>query len=1341
MKNRTLFSKALVALMSIWLPQAAVARMEVKPGEQKAKALSFIENKGQVTDQYRKLRNDIDFKVSVPGMNIFLGDGAIHYQWIKVENPVTFNPEQDPSKIRKQLIEDLKKPVKTTTYRMDVTLVGANKNAAIVREEEQAYYERYYSSQLSEQGALAHTYNRVVYKNVYPNIDWVLYTTNNELKYDFIVHPGGDVTDIKLKYEGATALAMKDGAVVATTPFGSITEQAPYCYDQQTKQTVASHYKLEGNMLSFELGEHNGTLVIDPTINWGTYYGGSNGEYAYGLASNPQGEVYMGGWTQSSNNIATTGAFQTSINSTSNQDAFIVKFNLAGVRQWGTYYGDTGADWFWAADVDPTGNVYLAGYTTSSSGIATAGAHQTTLGGNYDAMLVKFTSAGARSWATYYGGSLQEHQGHVSCDNSGNVFLSGETYSTTNIATPGAHQTTLNTGTGTQHDAFIAKFNSSGVRQWGTYYGGTSWEEGWNSTCDNAGNIIISGWTNSTTGIATTGSHQSTHAGSSTWDGYIAKFSTNGVLTWATYYGGTQQDAVYGVSCDANNNVYMVGWSYSSSGIATTGAYQTALSGNYDGFLGKFTSAGALVWCTYYGGPQLDYAWGIAATPGNVIYASGWTTSTSNIATANGYQTTHGGGNYDAFLLEMNSLTGTPMWCTYYGGSNQEWGYGQCAWSPAGYIYMSGYTWSSNQIATSNGHQTSLGGNYDAFLVSFITDTIVYVRQPFIDTVFCPGDSFKVAYGTTYGFNANNVFTVQLSNAAGLFTTPVNIGSKAGSIGDTVKVGIPLNTPPGTGYRIRIIASNPSRTSFDNGVNIRVKPIPANLTATSNSPVCENATLQLNATTTSTATTTYSWTGPASFTAGIQNPSVTNMQVANAGDYIVTAVSDGCIGHDTTTVVVNTIPAVPTVTSNSPVCPTTTLNLTASSTTAGVTYQWTGPNSFASVQQNPSIANVSTIHAGVYSVTATKLGCVSAAATATVQVHITTPTPVAGGNNVLCAGATLNLTASNISGATYEWEGPNNFNSTLQNPTIPTVQPYHSGAYVVRATVNGCISDPDTVHVQVNIVSTIGGYASPNDTICEGTPTTFVAIKTNGSPSPVLQWYKNFAPITGANGLLYTANNVATGDKFYCTMYSVGVCTDPILVSTDTIEMTVINNIIVPSVELTANPPEPRPGQSVTFSATVTNGGYKPTYQWRRNGNDILGAIYATWSANMLHPNDWISCVVTSSDLCANPKTTVDSMMIGFPTSVGNVGNKEGIGLYPNPNNGSFTITANIATKTATLEVVSAIGQVVYAEELNTGNGSISKQVTLPASVANGVYMLKVKTGEEANTLRFTVSR
>ena len=125
----------------------------------------------------------------------------------------------------------------------------------------------------------------------------------------------------------------------------------------------------------------------------------------------------------------------------------------------------------------------------------------------------------------------------------------------------------------------------------------------------------------------------------------------------------------------------------------------------------------------------------------------------------------------------------------------------------------------------------------------------------------------------------------------------------------------------------------------------------------------------------------------------------------------------------------------------------------------------------------------------------------------------------------------------------------------------------------------------------------------------------------------------------------------------------------------------------------------------------------------------------------MLHPNDWISCVVTSSDLCANPKTTVDSMMIGFPTSVGNVGNKEGIGLYPNPNNGSFTITANIATKTATLEVVSAIGQVVYAEELNTGNGSISKQVTLPASVANGVYMLKVKTGEEANTLRFTVSR
>ena len=86
-------------------------------------------------------------------------------------------------------------------------------------------------------------------------------------------------------------------------------------------------------------------------------------------------------------------------------DAFLVKFNSSGVRQWGTYYGGTGYDYSFSCATDASGNIYLSGYTRSTSGIATTGAHQTTLGRGYDAFLVKFNSSGVRQWGTYYGGT------------------------------------------------------------------------------------------------------------------------------------------------------------------------------------------------------------------------------------------------------------------------------------------------------------------------------------------------------------------------------------------------------------------------------------------------------------------------------------------------------------------------------------------------------------------------------------------------------------------------------------------------------------------------------------------------------------------------------------------------------------------------------------------------------------------------------------------------------------------------------------------------------------------------------------------------------------------------
>jgi hypothetical protein len=164
----------------------------------------------------------------------------------------------------------------------------------------------------------------------------------------------------------------------------------------------------------------------------------------------------------------------------------------------------------------------------------------------------------------------------------------------------------------------------------------------------------------------------------------------------------------------------------------------------------------------------------------------------------------------------------------------------------------------------------------------------------------------------------------------------------------------------------------------------------------------------------------------------------------------------------TTNVVIKPTPAAPVVANNGPLCAGDSLKLTAS-TIGGATYSWTGPNNFNI--QNPVKANVATTDSGVYTVIATLSGCNSTAATTDVAIYNTPATPVAGNNGPLCIGASLQLTSSNVTGASYNWTGPNNFNS--QNPTKANVTFSDSGSYTVVAVIGGCTSGPATTHVVI----------------------------------------------------------------------------------------------------------------------------------------------------------------------------------------------------------------------------------------------------------------------------------
>jgi PKD repeat protein len=503
-----------------------------------------------------------------------------------------------------------------------------------------------------------------------------------------------------------------------STPVGEIIETVPHSFIQESGESVnVWRQELQQNVISFNsAGSSINTLVIDPILTWGTYLGGTDDDEAYSMATDRLGNTYIVGYTYSSSDIATSGSFQDTYYGSSDaflskfnnsgvvqwstyfgdidddagfnvvtdtsgsvyisgytkstglattgahqttqgggDDGFLAKFNSSGSLLWSTYYGDAGDDYGYGLAMDKNNYVFLSGYTTSDAGIATSGAHKTSLSaGDYDAYLVKFSSSGVRQWGTYCGGDdIDVGLLGLATDGAGSVYLSGLTYSTTGIATTGAYQTSCSSCASFAADAFIVKFNSSGVRQWGTYYGGAGDEYYYDMTTDASGNVIGTGFTMSTSKIASSGAHQTSLNGTE-FDGFISKFNTSGGRQWGTYYGGSGADYFYAIATDASNNIYVAGATESTSGIATSKTHQTSNAGLTDAFLAKFSSTGVRQWGTYYGGTNDDYAYGISLDANLNVFISGSTNSTAGIATTGAHQTTQADSFYfDAFLAKF----------------------------------------------------------------------------------------------------------------------------------------------------------------------------------------------------------------------------------------------------------------------------------------------------------------------------------------------------------------------------------------------------------------------------------------------------------------------------------------------------------------------------------------------------------------------------------------------------------------------------------------------------------------------------------------------------------------
>jgi gliding motility-associated-like protein len=400
--------------------------------------------------------------------------------------------------------------------------------------------------------------------------------------------------------------------------------------------------------------------------------------------------------------------------------------------------------------------------------------------------------------------------------------------------------------------------------------------------------------------------------------------------------------------------------------------------------------------------------------------------------------------------------------------------------------------------------------------------------------------------------------------------------------------GANQSVTPATTTTYTVTVANGGCTA-NSQVTVTVTPSPAAPTVTSNSPICAGNTLNLTSNTVVGAI--YSWTGPNGFTSPLEDPTIINASTAATGTYSLTITVNGCTSTvSTVSVTVNPGPLAPTLTSNSPVCAGTTLNLN-SNTYSGATYSWTGPNGFTSPLEDPSITSVTTAASGTYTLNVVVGGCPAVQSTITVSITPSPAAPSAAANTPLCEGSTLNLISNTVVGATYSWTGPNSFTSPLEDPTISNVPVANSGTYSVTITVNGCSSQAGTVAVVVN----------PNPIAVAGTSTAicdYDSVQFNASGGGSYAW----SPTTGLSATnisnpFCAINNTTT---YTLTVTDGNGCTD-----TDQITITVNAAPIADagtSQTLCS-------GDTVNITAT---GG--STYSW--NGGVLVNASGANQTVN-----------------------------------------------------------------------------------------------------------------------------
>src|SRR5581483_81207 len=427
------------------------------------------------------------------------------------------------------------------------------------------------------------TFTEVQYPGLYPGVDLIFHENRGRLEYDLIVAAGASWRSIRIAASAEGIEIDHDGALRLKSGSNWLLHERPTIYQdvENGRRQVCGAYALLGNNeVGFEIGPHDPArpLIIDPTVTYASYLGGTGDDYGYAVATDAAGYVYVVGETASADYPLQGPEQSVMMGST---DVFVTKWDpTSGRTVYSTYLGGSGRDVAMGVAVDAEGAAYITGFTYSPDLPITNGAMQGSFGGQSQAFVMKLSPAGnSLVYSTYLGGSRENRAAGIAVNSVGEAYITGYTNSVDFPATADAFQGVYGGGS---YDGFFAKLNAAGsVLLYATYFGGSGNDTTAGITLDPSGNVYITGQTQSSD-FPVVNPLQKLSGQSAA---IVVRMNTAGQVVYASYLGGKGLNNGTGIAADATGNAYVTGFTSATDVPVKEGAFQTSNKGTYDGFI------------------------------------------------------------------------------------------------------------------------------------------------------------------------------------------------------------------------------------------------------------------------------------------------------------------------------------------------------------------------------------------------------------------------------------------------------------------------------------------------------------------------------------------------------------------------------------------------------------------------------------------------------------------------------------------------------------------------------------------------------------------------------------